>query len=401
VLKRVRYGVVGIRGIGDIHLRAVRACDRAELVAIADIDDAALQIKARELNVPGFTDYREMLEAGLVDAVSIATPHGLHARMGLDCLNAGVHIYMEKPLAIRLSEADRLIEAAHANGRMICVGHQYRVHRSSRTPKSILDAGTIGQIMRVLWTWADFRPATYFAARAWKSSWREAGGGTLSQFVSHDLDLLCWLLGRPRSVIAFVTNQFNRSEIEDTIACNVVLENGAIATFQATSAQPQGFSVRQIAGDRGMLVMPDVKSLTFDRKDAILLGTYDAPVSSRAHTDGGTSHAPKTSWQRVRLLGDQPPWIKPLQRAGIAKPRPHGIAVLLRGFVDAILDGGASPVAPESARTTLELLNAILLSAIRRKVVDLPLDPAEVDDLYEDLISGSACVPRMLWDRSS
>ena len=146
----VRYGVIGIKGIGGKHVSMAQEHENIELTALVDLDEAVVKAQSQGLGVRAFTDYRELLAAGIVDAVSIATPHHLHAIIGLDCLKAGVHIFTEKPLATTVSDGDALIETAKARNLKICVGHQYRTYRTPQTMKHLIDTGAIGDIMRVL-----------------------------------------------------------------------------------------------------------------------------------------------------------------------------------------------------------------------------------------------------------
>lgn len=394
-MKKVRYGVIGIKGIGDLHCRFARQNENVELTALVDVDKDFVKKKSEELGLRGFTDYREMLTEGIVDAVSIATPHYLHAPIGLDCLNAGIHIFVEKPLANRVSEADKIIELAKANNLRICVGHQYRTHRSSRTMKHLIDTGAIGKVMRALWSWLVFRPESYYARDIWRGTWRHAGGGILIHNVSHDLDLICWMIGRPVQVTALVGNQLHRAEIEDVVCANVLFSNGAFTSIQATINQPRGYSIRQVAGDKGIIVMQDVKSLTFDRKDQILLGKYEDTLPAMMTKLTGIEDQPRTVWQTVKLIGDPPAWKKVTERIGLMKiKRPNGVSVLMNSFIDAILNGGEPIVSGESTLQTLELINAIILSAIRKKTVDLPIDREEYDELFEELSSHKVEVPR-------
>lgn len=129
---KVRFGVIGIRGAGRDHCRLVLKNADAELAAVADIDKSTVDETARELGVRGFTDYRELLDAGIVDAVSIATPHNHHFPMVMDSLNAGLHVLSEKPIATRVSEADAMIKTAKDRKLKHSVCHQYRIHRSAR-----------------------------------------------------------------------------------------------------------------------------------------------------------------------------------------------------------------------------------------------------------------------------
>ena len=308
-MEKVRYGVVGIKGKGRLHARLAGQNPRAELTSLVDIDREAVDRAASEFGARGFTDYREMLNSGTVDAVSIATPHYLNGPIGLDCLKAGVHVFIEKPFAIRVSEADAMLAAARAQNLKICVGFQYRTYRSSRAIKELIDTGAIGKVNRVLWTWGEFRPESYYARDAWRETYRHAGGGVLMNQTSHDLDLICWLAGQPVQVSALAGNQLHRAEIEDVACANVLFENGAFGALQFTINQPRGYSVRQIAGDKGIIVAPDVKSLTHDREDQILLGTYEDTLSKLVTDLPGNHDQPAVAWKEVQS-GEKPFWKK-------------------------------------------------------------------------------------------
>ena len=376
-MNSVRYGVIGIKGVGSKHVSMAQEHANIELTALVDLDEAAVKAKSQELGVRAFTDYREMLNAGIVDAVSIATPHHLHAIIGLECLKAGVHVFTEKPLANRVSDADTMIEAAEARDLKLCVGHQYRTYRTPQTMKHLIDTGAIGNIMRLLWTWIEFRPESYYARDIWRQTWRHAGGGVLMNQTSHDLDLVCWLIGEPVQVSAMIGNQFHQMEVEDVVVANVLFANGAFGSIQLTINQPKGYSIRQIAGDKGTIAIPDVQSLTNDAADSILLSTYANPLTELVKGAGSIAGQPGASWQPIEL------------RAGLG-----GHDRLMESFTDAILNGGEPQVNGVSARPAVELINAIVLSAIRKKTVDLPVDRGEYDELFEELSSGSLKIPR-------
>ena len=373
----VRYGIIGIKGVGGKHVSMAQEHENVELTALVDLDEAAVKAQSQELGVRAFTDYRELLNAGIVDAVSIATPHHLHAIIGLECLNAGVHVFTEKPLANRVSDADAMIETAKTRDLKICVGHQYRTYRTPQTMKHLIDTGAIGNIMRVLWTWIAFRPESYYARDIWRQTWRHAGGGVLMNQTSHDLDLICWLIGQPVQVSAIIGNQFHQIEVEDVVCANVLFENGAFGSIQLTINQPIGYSIRQVAGDKGMIAIPDVQSLAGDAEDQFLLGTYTNPLTEMLVGTANIAGQPEVSWQPVEL------------RDALGA---HD--ALMDSFIDAILKGGEPLVSGVSARPAVELINAIVLSAMRKKTVDLPVDRGEYDELFEALSSGSLQTPR-------
>ena len=373
----VRYGVIGIKGVGGKHVSMAHEHENVELMALVDLDETAVKAQAQELGVRAFTDYRELLDAGIVDAVSIATPHHLHAIIGLECLKAGVHVFTEKPLANRVSDADAMIETAKAHDLKLCVGHQYRTYQTPQTMKHLIDTGAIGNIMRLLWTWIEFRPESYYARDIWRQTWRHAGGGVLMNQTSHDLDLICWLVGEPVQVSAMIGNQFHKIEVEDVVCANVLFANGAFGSIQLTINQPRGYSIRQIAGDKGTIAIPDVQSLTNNREDHILLGTYENPLTELVGRTSGIAGQPEISWQPVEL-----------------RDEPGGHDPLMDNFINAILNGGEPLVNGISARPVVELINAIVLSAMRKKTVDVPVDREEYDELFEGLSSGRLQTPR-------
>src|SRR6476620_9379628 len=107
----VRFGVIGIKGMGGGHIDSIRKVEGAELAALCDVAPDARQ-KAEELGVAYFDDYRALAESDAVDAVSVCTPHWLHHPMAMAALRGGKHVFVEKPIAMTVREADEMIDAA-------------------------------------------------------------------------------------------------------------------------------------------------------------------------------------------------------------------------------------------------------------------------------------------------
>lgn len=399
----IRYGVIGVKGIGKYHARLAQLHNQVQLKALVDIDESFVKNTAQSFGVSAYTDYRDLLDADTVDAVSVATPHYLLSEIGEACLSAGIHVFMEKPFAISISEADRMIKMAKERNLKICVCFQYRAHRSSQAMKRIIESGDIGKIQRLLWSWGEFRSQAYYTNKQWHTSWREAGGGLIASHVSHELDLISWMVGRPAQVSAMLSNQLGNTQGEDTACVNVMFEQGASGTLQFSLNQPRAYSIRQLAGTKGIIVVPEVKSLTDDHNDRILLGRYsdELAVLNTELTDG--YQQPTIKWDNVKLpweIKDHPTlrkwmWPKRLWGAtGLLKRGPYGRPTLMDSFIRSIIDGGEPMVTGESARATLEFINAVILSAVRKKLVELPLDPEEYDCLLQELIDGKANIPK-------
>jgi UDP-N-acetyl-2-amino-2-deoxyglucuronate dehydrogenase len=421
---KVRFGVIGIGGAGKDHCRLLLQNPDAELTAVADTDKTSVDETARELGVRGYTDYRDLLHAGIVDAIAIATPHNLHFPMVMDSLNARLHVLSEKPVATRVSEAEMMIKAAKDRKLKYSVCHQYRIHRSARKLKEIVDSGDIGTIMRVLWTWWIYRPDSYYDRYPWKGAFSAAGGGVLGYFGIHELDLICWIIGKPVQVTAMIGNQLHSIGTEDIVCASILFANGAMGSLQLTLNQPQGYSTRQIAGDRGIVVMPDVKSLTYDMDDEIRLGTYQDSLSVLSSKQKEIFDQPDISWQHITLSNEaheENDRITPagnssfinkmsvprrvLRRLGLLKagekinipPEPRLLEpreVVVNSFVNAVVNDEEPVITAESTLPALEFMNALMLSAIRGKTVTLPIDRDEYDHLFNELLSCTSSVPR-------
>lgn len=405
-MRKIPYGVIGIKGIGQYHLQHALQHPMLEVVALVDIDDEYVHKKAAELNIKGFTNYRSFLAANMVEAVSIATPHFLLAPIGLACLKAGIHIFVEKPFVTRISEADELLRVAKAKRLKIGVAFQYRTYQTPKKLKHLLSNNKIGRLQRVLWTWFEFRSQAYYNRAEWRATWEGAGGGLLTNQISHDLDLMQWLFGFPKSVSAFLGNQLHQTKLEDIACINFEFDKGAFGTLQASINQPKAFNIRQIVGQKGMIVIPNAQGLTKNVADNIHLGLFDenlmmANTSLRDHHE-----QPSIAWRKIArttlkgkiknhlkqlLVKYNPKNIKRIKQLLQKKKNEipqHGHGFLIDDFVTAIVEDKEPFINGESAAKTVELINAIILSAISQKTVSLPINRKEFDDLYKDLCIG-------------
>jgi predicted dehydrogenase len=402
-MKKIRYGVVGIKGIGQYHVRSVRENPKFELTALCDTDEQHVRSRAATLGVLPFTSVSELLASRAVDAVSIAVPHHVLALIALECLRAGVHVFVEKPMAIRLSDAQELARVARENNLKLGVGFQYRTFSTSKIIKQVIESGEIGKVQRALWTWHRFCPQTYFAQSPWHAAWESAGGGVLIYHTAHDLDLMRWFFGTPMEVCALLGNQLHDVEVEDIAGAVIRFQSGAQVVLQATTNQIRAHNIRQISGDKGLLVLPDVRSQSEDRPDTILLGTYPKTLHEMGHELHGYMEQPETVWRTLqRLPGcrEEKVWRKlngAMYRLKL-KPRPSllksGLRAMVDNFADAILHDREPLVTGEDACGTVELFNAITLAAVRGKTISFPLDAAEYDTLFAELCDGKAGVLR-------
>lgn len=192
----VRIGIVGVGNMGATHARSILGgrVEGLQLTALADLNPAML---APFPGVAHFENPLQMLSAGLIDAALIATPHFDHVPLGIAALAAGLHVLIEKPLAVHKADAERFIAAVAAHPGQICAAmFNQRTDDYYQTIRRLIQSGELGEIRRMNWLVTDwFRPAAYYASSEWRATWAGEGGGVLLNQSLHNLNLLQWLLG--------------------------------------------------------------------------------------------------------------------------------------------------------------------------------------------------------------
>jgi predicted dehydrogenase len=345
----VRLGIIGLGNMGQSHLRHLKAgaVPRLQVAAVAD---PALHRVSDCPDVPRFESHRELIAAGLVDAVLIATPHYQHTEAGIAALNAGLHVLVEKPISVHREDCERLI-AAHRDPRLVFAAvFNQRTDPRYRKLHDLVHRGELGAVRRVQWTVTDwFRPAAYFADGGWRATWAGEGGGVLLNQCVHNLDLYQWIFGQPQRVHGFCGfGRYHGIEVEDDVTAYFEYANGTHATFITSTGESPGTNRLEVAAENGRVIIEN---------DTITLKRNLVPMSefSRTATDrfGKPSH-------RVESI--------PVDGKGGQHVE------ILRNFADAILDGVAPIARAEEGIRSVELANAILLSSWTDAPVPLPLD---------------------------
>lgn len=236
--------VIGLGTISSIHLGAIAQNPDIELVGVCDIDPA--KERAAPAGVPFFTDYREMLRETAPDVAHICLPHALHVPVAMDAAQMGVHVFLEKPMAINQEQGQALVEMEQAHPELhlgICL--QNRVNETVERLKEIIDSGEYGGVVgtKGIVTW--YREKAYYEEAPWRSRLDMAGGGCMLNQSIHTLDLLYYLGGEIREVTALVGQLLNYGiEVEDTVAARLTYQNGAAGLFFATIANSRNENVQ-------------------------------------------------------------------------------------------------------------------------------------------------------------
>lgn len=235
-MRQWRIGIIGCGWAGSQHARVLRTlADRAALVAVADRDAAVAQAQATAWGVPTWvSDYRELLTATELDAVSICLPHSLHCEAAIAAAEAGLHILVEKPLAATLAEADRMIAAATHHHVCLMVAENVRFNATYQRVAELLQTGAVGEIFLVRLS-REHHMRDYLRARPWFLS--EPSGGILMSGGIHDFELVRMLAGEIRHVYALTPRKvFDEMTADDTGIVVAGLASGAAASLMESFA---------------------------------------------------------------------------------------------------------------------------------------------------------------------
>lgn len=255
VLETNRVLVVGSGSIGRRHMRNLHGLG-FQAIATCDPDPERSQPMVDELGVTAFTDFESALQAHQPQIVFICTPPVLHIEQARRAVEAGAHVFLEKPVSHSLDGVDALDEMARAAQRVVQVGYNFRFHPGLRALKHLLDEGRIG---RLLWThvevgkylpdwrkWQDYRQS--YTAR------RELGGGIILDY-SHELNYAQWLMGYPSAVFCEAGRRSDLDvNVEDHAVIMLRFANGAHAAVHMDFVQRKPVRVCKLVGANGTLL---------------------------------------------------------------------------------------------------------------------------------------------------
>jgi UDP-N-acetyl-2-amino-2-deoxyglucuronate dehydrogenase len=265
----IRFAVIGAGAIGDVHARAIRSLpDGAALSLVVSTREATARRMAEAHRAGGYsTDYDAVLADPDIDAVSICTPSGFHADQAVAALQAGKHVMIEKPMAISLEAADRILAAERASGRKVAVVSQHRFDGSTEKVIAAIQAGDLGRLTSGIASTAWWRGQSYYDAGRWRGTWAMDGGGAIMNQTIHMIDLLVAMMGVPTEVFAYTAClAHERVEVEDTAVAVVRFGSGALGILHGTTAAYPGVdaSVR-VFGTKGSAVISDDELVYFHR----------------------------------------------------------------------------------------------------------------------------------------
>jgi len=232
--RKIRFALIGCGRISRNHFQAIAEHrERAELVAVCDVDPRAVEAAALLTGARPYGDLSGLLRDSDADVVVLATPSGLHPEQTMRIAESGRHVMTEKPIATRWHDAKRMVAACDAAGVRLFVVKQNRRNATLQLLKRAVDRKRFGRIymvaINVFWT----RPQAYYDSAAWRGTWEFDGGAFMNQ-ASHYVDLLDWLIGPVESVQAYTGTLARDIEVEDTGVMCVKWRSGALGTMSVT-----------------------------------------------------------------------------------------------------------------------------------------------------------------------
>ena len=256
---KVKFGIIGTGAIATMHAKALKASANAELVAVFDkVTERAAEF-AKEYNVRAIDDFDTFLADTEVEAVTVATPTGIHGIVALPAAKAGKHILCEKPLDVTLEKTDEIIDTCDANNVMLGAVFQSRFGNAVQEIKKAVDSGRFGKMVLASTQIHWFRSQEYYDSATWRGTWALDGGGALMNQSIHNIDLLLYLNGDPAEVFAYTSISTHTGiEVEDNAVAVVKFKNGSLGTIEASTSCAPGFPRRlELCGSKGSALLED------------------------------------------------------------------------------------------------------------------------------------------------
>lgn len=256
----MKYGLIGCGRIATNHVKAV-ILNNLEFVAACDLvlDNINNLLAKHDLQndtgIARYTDYKKMIEEHPeLELVAIATSSGAHAEIALYCIDHGINVIIEKPMAMNMADAEEIIKRSIEKNVKVCACHQNRFNLAVQQVRKAVEDGRLGKIshgsIHVRWN----RGKEYYTQAPWRGTWAEDGGCLMNQCI-HSIDMLRWMMGDEVVSIYGQTRQQQHDylEAEDVGVAIVTFANGAIATIEGTTnVYPQNLEeTLYMFGDKG------------------------------------------------------------------------------------------------------------------------------------------------------
>jgi len=349
-MERIRIAIIGAGAIADVHIKAyLEHKDLCEISAVCDIfkDKAQKLIESNKLDAKAYGDYKEALEKENIDVVSVCLPPSVHAEVSIFSLEAGKHVVCEKPMAPSLEECDAMLAASERSGKLLCVVAQNRFKTPNMKLKRMIDEGDIGKVLFSTFNSLWWRGENYYDIW-WRGTWEKEAGGCVLSHAVHHIDLMLWMLGKPKDISASILNlTHHNSEVEDSAVALMRYSDASIAQLNASVLHHNEEQSISFQGERGMLEVP-----------------FNA-YSSKALPNGFPEEDSEMTRKLVERYNELP------------SLSVEGHSALVGNFLNAILGKERLLTDGIQGRNTIEVITAIYESSETGKRVELPISPED------------------------
>lgn len=362
-MKKLGIAVIGIGAVSAVHAQGYMTFgEQCEIKVLCDKDINRAKKLNDSLSVGAevCADYHELLGRADIDAVSVCLPPALHCQVTVDFLNAGKHVMVEKPMAPSLEECDRMIDAAKAAGKLLCVVSNNRFKTPSMKVKKMLSEEVGGKLLYTTVNSIWWRGGNYYDL-SWRGTWEKECGGCCTSHAVHHIDLMNWMLGMPQTVTAVIGNVgHDNSECEDYAV--------AVCTYPGMVSQ-LSTNIVSHGEEQEMVFQTEKGRLSVPWK----------PVAYKALPNG----FPEDNAPALDALSEY--------YASLPEQEHEGHTGEIQNFLDAICGKDELLVDGQQGRNAIEMIMAIYKSAATHQTVTLPI--AKDDPFYrrESMI---AAMPR-------
>ncbi|MCQ2377618.1 MAG: Gfo/Idh/MocA family oxidoreductase [Victivallaceae bacterium] len=290
-MRKIGFGIIGAGMIAEFHAKSIASLANAKLCGFFDERRDAAKKRAGQFHCRDYATLEELLSDPEVEAVTVATPSGLHHLAVLPAARAHKHILCEKPLEITVEKCDELIRCCKENDVFLVPVFQTRFTPAIRLVKEAMDSGRFGKMLfcSVQMHW--FRDDAYYASSNWRGTWAIDGGGVLMNQAIHHIDQMLYINGAAKCVRAVAATKTHAIEVEDNLAAVVEFANGSFGTIEVSTSCRPGFPRRiEFVGDCGSAVIEEDKIVrwVFDREkpeDGQIRGDAAGAVSAAGGSD--------------------------------------------------------------------------------------------------------------------
>lgn len=381
-MNNIRVGVVGIGNMGSAHSLNIYAnkVKGAVLGAVCDIDKTKKEWAKQNLgDTEFFESYEDMIKSGKVDAVIIATPHNLHPVIASFAFDMSLHVLSEKPIGTYTKIVRSLNEKAKQSGKVFAIMFNQRVNPVFKKAREIVHSGQIGELVRFVWIITNwYRRQQYYESSSWRATWKGEGGGILANQCVHNLDVMQWITGLPKTIEGHCNyGRFHDIEVEDDVTAYFEYENAATGVFISSTGENPGSNHLEISGTKGKMVLEEGK-----------IKLWKSNVSEREYcyfSNEEYTEKVKFDYEEIEFPG---------QEFGCAH-----IAVI-QNFINAIQNGEECIAPGYEGINSLRLSNAIHLSDWTKSKVSIDFDEELYQKKFEEKIQTSKTQKRIRTDDS-